>query len=120
MSVDENVLAPGRHVAEFKHIFEHFTTPMTDNKDKKKDDRDKQDDSQKPTSKLHSKDKAASEKALSKKQKKLLNRMKVFDLKMKVKRPDLVEAWDITSRDPLFLMTLKMVRNSVPVPRHWS
>jgi splicing factor 3B subunit 2 len=46
--------------------------------------------------------------------------MKVFELKMKVTRPDLVEAWDVTSNDPLFLMNLKMVRNAVGVPRHWS
>ncbi len=57
---------------------------------------------------------------LTKKQKKIASMMKVFDLMMKVKRPDLVEAWDVTSRDPLFLMELKMIRNSVPVPRHWS
>jgi splicing factor 3B subunit 2 len=45
--------------------------------------------------------------------------MKVFDLKMKVRRPDMVEAWDITAKDPQFLLDMKMVRNSVPVPRHW-
>jgi splicing factor 3B subunit 2 len=39
---------------------------------------------------------------------------------MKIRRPDLVEAWDVTAKDPLFLMDMKMVRNSVPVPRHWS
>lgn len=48
-----------------------------------------------------------------------MNRMKVFDLKMHAKRPDLVEAWDVTSTDPLFLLDMKAVRNSVPVPRHW-
>ena len=57
---------------------------------------------------------------MSKKQRKLFLRMKVFDLKMQVRRPDLVEAWDITTKDPLFLMDMKMVRNSVPVPRHWN
>lgn len=46
--------------------------------------------------------------------------MKIFDLKMAAKRPDMVEAWDVTAKDPLFLVTLKQVRNSVPVPRHWS
>ena len=46
--------------------------------------------------------------------------MKIFDLKMKVKRPDLVEAWDVTSKDPIFLLMMKQVRNSVPVPRHWA
>lgn len=33
--------------------------------------------------------------------------MKVFDLKMKVKRPDLVEAWDVTAKNPLYLLELK-------------
>ena len=46
--------------------------------------------------------------------------MKVFDLKMMAKRPDMVEAWDVTAKDPQFLITLKQVRNSVPVPRHWA
>lgn len=45
--MDEGVLAPGRvsfsiiiflqHVAEFKHIFEHFTTPVNQSLQKKKD-----------------------------------------------------------------------------------
>ena len=39
---------------------------------------------------------------------------------MRVKRPDLVEAWDITSKNPTFLLQLKSTRNSVPVPKHWS
>lgn len=50
VNMDENILAPGRvrkcfliilqHVAEFKHIFEHFTTPMNQNdiKIKRKED----------------------------------------------------------------------------------
>lgn len=46
--------------------------------------------------------------------------MNIFDLKMQVKRPDMVEAWDTTSTDPLFLLQCKMVRNSVPVPSHWA
>ena len=39
--MDENILAPGRHVAEFKHIFEHFTTPMNAIDKQKKKDEDK-------------------------------------------------------------------------------
>ena len=39
---------------------------------------------------------------------------------MRVKRPDLVEAWDVTSKNPTFLLQLKSIRNSVPVPKHWS
>ncbi|CAD8123770.1 unnamed protein product [Paramecium sonneborni] len=57
---------------------------------------------------------------LSKKQRKQLRWLKVAELKQKVKRPDLVEFWDITSPDPNFLIQLKSVRNSVTVPRHWS
>ena len=46
--------------------------------------------------------------------------MSVFDLKMKTGRPDLVEQWDVTASDPQFLVEMKMIRNSVPVPTHWS
>ena len=57
---------------------------------------------------------------ISKKKRKQEQQLKIFDLKMLAKRPDMVESWDVTARDPLFLVTLKQVRNSVPVPRHWA
>lgn len=60
------------------------------------------------------------EQKMTKKQRKMMAQMKIFDLKMQVKRPDLVEAWDVTSKDPIFLLECKQVRNSVPVPRHWA
>ena len=65
-------------------------------------------------------DKKKPEIKMTKKQRKQMAQMKIFDLKMQVKRPDLVEAWDVTSKDPLFLLECKQVRNSVPVPRHWA
>lgn len=37
-----------------------------------------------------------------------------------MKRPDLVEAWDITAPDPLLLLELKSLKNTVAVPRHWN
>lgn len=46
--------------------------------------------------------------------------MQMFDLKMTAKKPDIIESWDITAKDPVFLVFLKQVRNSVPVPKHWS
>ena len=46
--------------------------------------------------------------------------LRVARLKEIVKRPDLVEAWDITAQDPLFLIYLKSLKNTVPVPRHWN
>jgi len=45
--------------------------------------------------------------------------MPVAQLKALSKRPDLIEAWDVTSSDPLLLSFLKGVRNSVAVPKHW-
>ena len=49
-----------------------------------------------------------------------MKHMSVFELKMASSRPDLVEAWDVTANDPMFLLELKQVRNSVPVPLHWN
>lgn len=57
---------------------------------------------------------------VSKKQRKLLNRLKIAELKQICHRPDVVEVWDVTSNDPQLLVFLKGYRNSVTVPRHWS
>jgi len=56
---------------------------------------------------------------LSKKKKKLMNRLSVAELKQLVSRPDVVEVHDVTSSDPRLLVHLKSYRNTVPVPRHW-
>lgn len=42
------------------------------------------------------------------------------DLKRRVHNSDLVEAHDVTARDPEFLIQLKGVLGSVPVPRRWG
>ena len=49
-----------------------------------------------------------------------LNRPTVGELKQRVKRPDLVEAHDVTAPDPDFLILLKGMPGTVPVPRHWG
>lgn len=59
------------------------------------------------------------EKKLSKRQKKLMSRLSVAQLKRLVRRPDVVESHDVTAPDPLLLVYLKAYPNSVPVPRHW-
>lgn len=56
---------------------------------------------------------------LSKKKLRKQKRLSVAELKALVHRPDLVEAWDVTSSDPRLLLYLKSYRNTVPVPRHW-
>lgn len=57
---------------------------------------------------------------LSKRKRKQMKRLQVAQLKVLVKRPDLVEAWDVTAKDPLLLIQLKSYKNTVPVPKHWS
>jgi len=57
---------------------------------------------------------------VSNKQKKKLKRPSLAVLKQLVKRPDVVEAWDVTAADPFLLVYLKSYRNAVPVPRHWN
>lgn len=49
-----------------------------------------------------------------------LARPTVADLKRRVQRPDLVEAHDVTAADPDFLIALKGIPHSTPVPFHWG
>lgn len=59
-------------------------------------------------------------KPMSKRKLREMTRPTVADLKRRVKRPDLVEAHDITAADADFLIHLKAVPGTVPVPRHWG
>lgn len=56
---------------------------------------------------------------LSNRKLRLMSRPTVAELKNRVERADLVEAHDVSSRDPDFLLYLKAIPNTVPVPRHW-
>lgn len=58
-------------------------------------------------------------KKVSKKQLKRQTRLSVAQLKQLVSRPDVVEMFDVTAKDPKLLVHLKATRNTVPVPRHW-
>eukprot|EP00924_Labyrinthula_sp_SR-Ha-C_P014007 maker-scaffold_5-snap-gene-20.11-mRNA-1 protein AED:0.00 eAED:0.00 QI:78/1/1/1/1/1/2/12/528 len=60
------------------------------------------------------------ESRISKRQKKLLSQETVSTLKTLVPRPDLVTAHDVNSTDPKFLVYLKSLSNSVPIPTHWD
>ena len=64
-------------------------------------------------------DEGEKEAKLSRKKYKALHRLSIAELKQMVKRPDVVEVWDVTASDPRLLVYLKSYRNSVPVPRHW-
>lgn len=113
--LDEKMLS-GKHQVEFKHIFERFKSDAIPGvKDAAEGD------SGPAGQNGEKKDKAEVDEQpkLSRKRQKELNRMKVSELKQVVKRPDVVESWDVTAKDPLFLVWMKTVRNSVPVPKHW-
>ena len=63
---------------------------------------------------------AAAEAAVSRRKARLARRPGVAELKAACAKPEVVEVWDATAADPMLLVHLKSVRNSVPVPRHWS
>lgn len=51
-------------------------------------------------------------KKMSKKQRKMLSRLKIAELKQLCERPDVVEVWDVTSPDPQLLVFLKASMDS--------
>jgi splicing factor 3B subunit 2 len=59
-------------------------------------------------------------KPMSKRKLREMTRPSVAELKRRVKRPDLVEAHDITAFNPDFLILLKSIPGTVSVPRHWG
>ncbi|KAJ2889195.1 hypothetical protein FB639_000064 [Coemansia asiatica] len=63
--------------------------------------------------------KAKGSSRLSRKQKKK-NRITIAELKQLAPRPEVVEWTDTSAQDPKLLVTLKGLRNTVPVPIHWS
>ena len=54
-------------------------------------------------------DKKDGEPKLSKRKMKQLTRMSVADLKQRVSHPELVEMHDVTAKDPLLLLYLKVI-----------
>lgn len=67
----------------------------------------------------HQKNAADEKERMSKRKLKKLSRLSVAELKQLVSRPDVVEMYDVTARDPRLLAQLKAHRNTVQVPRHW-
>ncbi|WFC99094.1 hypothetical protein MYAM1_001832 [Malassezia yamatoensis] len=57
---------------------------------------------------------------LSKRRQRQMQRMSVAELKQLVHRPELVEWGDVAAADPIMLIHLRAIRNSVPVPSHWG
>ena len=97
VEMDEYLLT-GKHYEDYKHVFANFKSgPIEDNLS---DQEGKDDDGL-----LGEAEKLVGGRVeMSKKQKKRMKRMQVAQLKVLVKRPDLVEAWDVTAPDPLLLI----------------
>ncbi|VEU35526.1 unnamed protein product [Pseudo-nitzschia multistriata] len=57
---------------------------------------------------------------MSKRKLRELLRPSIAELKRRVQRPDLVEAHDVTAADPDFLIALKSIPHTTPVPFHWG
>jgi len=68
----------------------------------------------------HEEKRETKRKTLGKQKRKKLSRFSVAELKQVVNRPDVVEKHDVASPDPLLHVSLKSIKNSVSVPRHWS
>lgn len=65
-------------------------------------------------------DESANPNRMSKKKRKMLNKLSIAELKALVKKPEVVEWHDTSSSDPRLLVQIKAQRNVVPVPAHWS
>ncbi len=110
ISQSSNDEASGSLSDALRKFYERSTVQVTDDEGNKDDalgddDFDAEDDEQV---------------IVSKKKQKLENRPTVAELKNRVERADLVEAHDITSADPDFLLFLKAQPGTIPVPRHWG
>eukprot|EP01017_Pseudomicrothorax_dubius_P026934 TRINITY_DN3049_c0_g3_i1.p1 TRINITY_DN3049_c0_g3~~TRINITY_DN3049_c0_g3_i1.p1 ORF type:complete len:350 (+),score=107.11 TRINITY_DN3049_c0_g3_i1:44-1093(+) len=120
---DEYLLA-GQYYEEFKKVFQYFSTPSDLPPKRRHDDDDDMDEEKKKAQDAETQAKAQERanqmEKISKKRRKQLKLQKVAQLKAMVKRPDVVEVWDVSAPDPIMLVYLKSYKNTVPVPRHWS
>ncbi|KAI1164765.1 hypothetical protein F5B18DRAFT_236184 [Nemania serpens] len=109
--------------AMFKDIFSKFGAPSDDDAVAKEANAGNQgevfhdDDDNIPDEEDES---PAGPNKLSKKKRKMLNKLSIAELKALVKKPEVVEWHDTSSSDPRLLVQIKAQRNVVPVPSHWS
>ena len=99
--------------AEFAGVLERFQAPEGEEESREKGDVMYSDDDM---------DEEAPKVAfpLSRRRQRQMERMSVAELKQLVDKPELVEWGDVAAADPVLLLYLRTVRNSVPVPPHWG
>lgn len=129
--IDEDPKTRSKFYEEFKNVFEYFVIPKKEKKeqvDEEDNDLELKEENyndnygEYPGADFQGENEFGNEesKKLSKKKRKLLNRMKISDLKQKTNHPEVVEAWDVTAQDPVLLVYLKSIKNTIQVPQHWS
>jgi splicing factor 3B subunit 2 len=109
----------GQGFENFKNVFDYFVIP------KKKDnyiseDEDEYEEEENNIEVNEENEKFEEDIKLSKKKRKMMSRIKISQLKGLTNVPEVVEAWDVTAQDPVLLVKLKSIKNTVPVPKHWS
>ena len=125
--IDEDPKTKTKFYEDFKNVFEYFVIPKKEKRENSSDEEDNPeliednyDHNENFDGEINYDNLNEDNKKLSKKKRKLLNRMKISDLKQKTIHPEVVEAWDVTAQDPCLLVFLKSLKNTIPVPKHWS
>ncbi|KAJ3333298.1 hypothetical protein HDU76_009624 [Blyttiomyces sp. JEL0837] len=114
--------------SEFERIFAKFSTSSsaenpveTEEAAEEPEDEEAEGEKEEEQDKEENSDDENDEvKALSKKKKRMEQRLSVAQLKQLVTKPEVVEWVDVTAADPKLLVHLKAYKNSVPVPIHWQ
>lgn len=83
-----------------------------DSSENELDDEDSSDENDEETQKQ--------QQQLSKRQLRIQNKIPLAKLKSSVKSPQVVEWYDVDSKDPYLLIAMKSQPNIIPVPSHWS
>jgi splicing factor 3B subunit 2 len=130
--VDEEPKTKSKFFEDFKNVFEYFVIPKKGKKEESSDEEDNYDnnnnddyygENENQYNDNNNNDDLENnneETKLSRKKRKQKNRMKISELKQKTNHPEVVEAWDVTAQDPVLLVYLKSIKNTIPVPKHWS
>lgn len=112
--------AEGEMSKDFAKVIERFSVEDEEADAEMADAQEQQHDLHDEANESYSEGDEEESKQVSRKQAKKLYRMSVAQLKQAARHPEVVEWEDVTAKDPVLLVQLKAVRNSVPVPRHWS
>ncbi|PWN28016.1 DUF382-domain-containing protein, partial [Jaminaea rosea] len=114
--------------AQFKDIFSKFAATDADasqteagpSSSSKKGDVIYSDDEDMSDSQASDREDGEARATLSKRKQKKLSRLSVAELKQLVRKPEVVDWSDVNATDPTLLVHIKSIRNTVPVPAHWS